>query len=242
MTHAILIVDDEPRIFSALRRALHREDYELLSASDADGALKILADKPVDVIIADENMPGMKGSALLARVRQQWPDVVRMMLTGDARLETVVAAVNRGEIFRFFIKPCNEVELIVSIRDALQSRELKQGASRLLDKVKEHTGAPAATKTPAPAHAHAHDHAHDHDDEDFDAPMQPIRLDDDDASHGPAPRKSSRPATQEPAASDEEIVDGEKSGSVFRLGGSEIDDNVDSLLDEIRNELEKLDS
>jgi DNA-binding response OmpR family regulator len=223
MTHAVLIVDDEPRIFSALRRALHRENYELLSASDSDEALKILAEKPVAVIIADENMPGMKGSALLARVRQQWPDVVRMMLTGDARLETVVAAVNRGEIFRFFIKPCNEVELIVSIRDALQSRELKHGASRLLDKVKER--APDVAK---------------HDDEPESKP-QPIRLDDDDASHGPAPKKTSRPA---PVAekTDDDTVDGEKTGSVFRLGGSETDDNVDHLLDEIRNELEKLDS
>ena len=123
---AVLIVDDEPKIYQALRRAMHREPYEVLSAADAEEALKLLAERDIDVVIADENMPGLKGSMLLARIRSQWPDIVRMMLTGDARLETVVSAVNRGEIFRFFIKPANEAEIIVSVREALKTRAQKR--------------------------------------------------------------------------------------------------------------------
>jgi DNA-binding NtrC family response regulator len=144
---AILIVDDEPKICHALRRAMHREPYEVLYASGADEALKLLGEREIDVIIADENMPGLKGSMLLARIRSQWPDVVRMMLTGDARLETVVSAVNRGEIFRFFIKPANEAEIIVSVRDALKTRELKRENGRLLDTArKQGETAPATIK------------------------------------------------------------------------------------------------
>lgn len=123
---AVLIVDDEPKVCQALRRAMHREPYEVLSAADAEEALKLLAERDIDVVIADENMPGLKGSMLLARIRSQWPDIVRMMLTGDARLETVVSAVNRGEIFRFFIKPANEAEIIVSVREALKTRAQKR--------------------------------------------------------------------------------------------------------------------
>jgi DNA-binding NtrC family response regulator len=141
MNHAVLIVDDEPKIFHALRRALHREPYELLYAESGEQALALLTERAVDVVVVDENMPNMKGSALLARIRQQWPDVVRMMLTGQARLETVVAAVNRGEIFRFFLKPANEAELIVSLREALRMRDLKHEAGRLLGEFKRRQGA-----------------------------------------------------------------------------------------------------
>jgi len=147
-----------------------------------------------------------------------------MMLTGDARLETVVAAVNRGEIFRFFIKPCNEVELIVSIRDALEMRELKQGASRPEGKARAGTDdMPAHDDLPT-------------------STTQPIRLDDEDASHEPAPNKAPRPMAHAPEDPDGDTLDDGTTGSVFRLGSSEIDDNVDTLLDEISNELKKLDS
>lgn len=200
MQHAVLIVDDEPRIFSALRRALHRENYELLPASNADEALKILGDRRVDVIIADENMPGMSGSVLLARVRQQWPSVVRMMLTGDARLETVVAAVNRGEIYRFFIKPCNEVELIVSIRDALKSRDPEPTES-----------SERPTREPAVVHL-------------------------------AGAKEAPKPIDLNGTPDEIDNVKAENTGSVFKLEGDELNGNVDHLLDEIRTELEKLDS
>lgn len=137
MDHAVLIVDDEPKIYHALRRALHREPYDVVYAPGGAEALKLLGERSIDVIIADQNMPEMQGSMLLSRVRQQYPDIVRMMLTGDARLETVMAAVNKGEIYRFFTKPCNESELIISLRDALQMRALKFEAARLLDTVKK---------------------------------------------------------------------------------------------------------
>jgi DNA-binding NtrC family response regulator len=148
MPNTVLLVDDEPMVYQAMRRALHREPYELLYAESGQQALDVLSEKPVDVVVVDENMPNMKGTALLARIRQQWPDVVRMMLTGDARLETVVAAVNRGEIFRFFVKPANDAELIVSLRDAVKLRSLKFEAGRLLTTVRRQNDQLRAVSTP----------------------------------------------------------------------------------------------
>lgn len=137
MEHKLLIVDDEPNIYQALRRALHREkEWTTLYADCGEAALKLLETESVDIVISDENMPGMNGTQLLGLVRQKWPDVIRMMLTGDARIDVVMNAVNRGEIYRFFTKPCNEAELIISIRDAVQMRRLKEESRRLLDTVK----------------------------------------------------------------------------------------------------------
>lgn len=220
MDHAVLIVDDEPKIYHALRRALHREPYDILYAAGGEEALKLLGERPVDVVVADQNMPNMQGSVLLARIRQQYPDVVRMMLTGDARLETVMAAVNKGEIYRFFTKPCNEAELIISIRDALQMRALKFEAQRLLDTVKKQSAqiqslqsersaeAPADGAPAAPAAGE----------------LPPIEL-----KH-PARGAPGAPATSDP-----------KKGRYVIDPGKDIPQDVDTLLDEIRSELEKLD-
>lgn len=138
MANKLLIVDDEPRIYQALRRALHRErDWSTVYAENGEAALELLESEVIDVVIVDENMPGMSGTKLLSAVRQRWPDIIRMMLTGDARIDVLMNAVNRGEIYRFFTKPANEAELIIAIRDALQMRQLKEESRRLLATVRQ---------------------------------------------------------------------------------------------------------
>jgi len=225
MDHAVLIVDDEPKIFQALRRALHREPYELLSAESGESALKLLSERPVDVIVADENMPNMRGSVLLARCKAQWPEMVRMMLTGDARLETVVAAVNKGEIFRFFIKPCNEAELIISIRDALQLRQLKAAASQLLSTVKRQnetiksmTGSDGSIEPPTIVLAPR--------------PRAPVVL----GAGAVETADTSRLAGGTGGGAN----DNSGKGGTFYLGNKDIPEDVDKLLAEIRVELERL--
>ena len=69
MDHTVLIVDDEPKIYHALRRALHKEPYDVLYAVGGEEALKLLSERQVDVIVADQNMPAMQGSVLISRVR-----------------------------------------------------------------------------------------------------------------------------------------------------------------------------
>jgi DNA-binding NtrC family response regulator len=122
MTPLMLIVDDEPRVFQALRRTLHRENLELMHAASGEEAIDVLSRMPVDIVLADENMPGIVGTQLLAIVRQRWPETVRMLLTGTAQLEVVVKAVNQGQVQRFFTKPCDDAELIVAIRETLAEK------------------------------------------------------------------------------------------------------------------------
>ena len=129
MQPRVLFVDDEPHVTDALRRALRKEPYEILTARSADEALHILAQAPVDVIVSDEQMPGMCGSEFLATVRRSYPDTARILLTGHASLEAAVRAINEGEIYRFLTKPCDEGDLTLVIEHALQRKEY-MGASQ----------------------------------------------------------------------------------------------------------------
>ena len=76
----LLIVDDEARILSALKRSLRREDYEIVAVESAAAALRILDERRVDVVLSDHKMPGMSGLQLLARAAEMRPDVVRMLI------------------------------------------------------------------------------------------------------------------------------------------------------------------
>lgn len=136
MRHRVLLVDDDANLLDGLRRTLRKEPYEILAATSAEEALGVLGRQKVDVVISDQDMPGMSGTVFLAAVRQRFPDTVRFMLTGKATLETAVEAINDGAIRRFFTKPCNNVDLAVTIRQALEERELMRAAARLLDRVK----------------------------------------------------------------------------------------------------------
>ena len=215
MDRKLLIVDDEPKIYHALRRALHSEhDWKTVYANGADEALEILGEQTIDVVIADENMPGMNGSQLLGLVRQRWPDVIRMMLTGDPSIDVVMNAVNNGEIYRFFTKPCSESELIVSIREALQMRDLKHGSRQLLETVKKQSAQLRDLQT-------------------GDAPVDSV-------SGGPSadaqPSDAVRP-TISLGGGGEPTPKAENGKGGFDI---EADSNVDSLLSDIRNELDSL--
>ena len=132
MGHRILIVDDDAEIRDLLREVFSREKYVLLAAGSAEEALGVLSAEKVDVVISDEKMPGMPGSEFLARVRKEHPDTVRIMLTGHANLDSAIRAINEGEIFRFFTKPCNVVELAATVRQAIRFKTLSEENDRLL--------------------------------------------------------------------------------------------------------------
>lgn len=139
MKHPILIVDDEANVISALKRALVDEPYEIFSANSGAEGLGILGTKGVKAIISDEKMPGMSGSEFLAQVKARFPETVRIMLTGHASLEAAMKAVNSGEIYRFFTKPWNEVELRLALRSAVEKYDLEAENRRLLGIIKRQT-------------------------------------------------------------------------------------------------------
>ena len=128
----LLLVDDEANVTDALRRAMRREPYELLTATSGAAALELLSHHQVDVVISDEQMPGMSGSALLTIVRREHPQAIRMILSGQASLESAVRAINEGKVYRFFLKPCNPTDLVFTIRRALAHKRLAEQSRRLL--------------------------------------------------------------------------------------------------------------
>lgn len=132
MQSHVLFVDDEPSITDALKRALRKEPYTIHTASSAIQALEILSRVPIEVIVSDEKMPGMSGTEFLARVCDDYPDTIRMILTGHGSLDVFTRAVKEGQIYRFFLKPCNEVDLAITIRQALHQRKLMTESRRLM--------------------------------------------------------------------------------------------------------------
>jgi len=134
--HSVLLVDDDKNLLASLQRSLHKERYDLICAESATEALELLRQRSVDLIVSDQQMPGISGTEFLSRVHREFPTIIRFMLTGKATLEVAVNAINQGAISRFFIKPCNVVDLAISIRQALQQRTLLLQANLLLRKVK----------------------------------------------------------------------------------------------------------
>src|SRR4030095_12230220 len=101
-------------------RSLDRKQFEIFTADSAQKGLLILAGNDIDVVVSDECMPGMTGSQFLAEVRKQWPNTIRMILSGQADLEAAVRAINEGEVFRFLLKPCHAPELQATIPQGWQ--------------------------------------------------------------------------------------------------------------------------
>jgi two-component system, probable response regulator PhcQ len=132
VNHKVLIVDDDPNIITSLARLSKGESFKVIGAHSAEEALEMLLTGFYDVIVADENMPGMKGSDFLLRARELYPGIIRIMLTGNADLDLAVKLINHGDIYRLFSKPCDSRELLLSIRQALQYRDLLQKSYTLL--------------------------------------------------------------------------------------------------------------
>ena len=129
--HTVLFVDDEVNILKALQRLLRQEDINVLCASRGQEALEILEKNQTQVVVTDQRMPEMSGVDLLSAVRERYPDIVRMMLTGYTEMNVAVEAINRGEIYRLITKPWNDDELRATIRQAFEQSDLKDEIKRL---------------------------------------------------------------------------------------------------------------
>jgi len=115
----ILCVDDEPNVLEGLGRILHRKCI-LLTATSGEEALQLLArPEHIDVIVSDMRMPEMNGATLLTEFRRRSPDTVRMLLTGQADVDSAIRAVNEGQVFRFLTKPCPPMQLLQEVEAAV---------------------------------------------------------------------------------------------------------------------------
>jgi FixJ family two-component response regulator len=134
MTEKILLVDDDLNILSGYQRSLHGE-FQLETASGATEALHFIAHKgPYAVVVSDMRMPGMDGIQLLAKIKSQSPDTVRIMLTGNGEIETAIQAVNEGNIFRFLAKPCDKELMSRTLTAALVQYRLVTAEKELLER------------------------------------------------------------------------------------------------------------
>ncbi len=137
MKHAVLFVDDEDNVLDGFRRSLRQQPYRLYTARSGEEAMRILKARDMDVIVADERMPGMSGSDLLAWVTKNCPQVMRIMLTGQATTEAAIRAINEGTVYRFCTKPCDTVELAIIIRKAFALKEMLKKNRRMLERSRQ---------------------------------------------------------------------------------------------------------
>lgn len=135
MRKTVLFLDDEENILNALRRALRKEGYQLFFCLTPEEALRILDTERVDVIFTDYLMPQMTGLEFVKIVRDLHPHAMRCILTGQADLEIAVAAINEGQVHRFLLKPWNDLELKVTLKQLFLQRELESANKALSDTI-----------------------------------------------------------------------------------------------------------
>ncbi len=121
---AILVVDDEPFVLSALKETLERENYHVVAVASPLKALAILAERDFAVIISDQRMPEMMGLDFLIESKRLRPNTSRILITAVLSLPTLVDSINKGEIFRFVAKPWLREELTATVRNAIHRYEL----------------------------------------------------------------------------------------------------------------------
>jgi DNA-binding NtrC family response regulator len=122
----VLFVDDEEKILKSLKRGLLDEPYNTLFATSGKEAIEILQREEVHIIVTDMRMPEMSGLELLRIVKQDYPHIVRMVLSGYTQVTTLLTAINQGEIFKFITKPWQlEEEFKPAIREAVEYYEFR---------------------------------------------------------------------------------------------------------------------
>lgn len=134
---AVLFVDDDKNILNSLRRLLRKEPYDLLTAESGSEGLQCLAERPVQVVLSDERMPGMSGIEFLRRVKDEYPETVRVVLSGYADVAVVVESINKGSVYRFLAKPWNDDELKAVIRQCFEHHRILRENRDLLERTSE---------------------------------------------------------------------------------------------------------
>ncbi len=135
--YGVLFVDDEVNVLKSLQRSLRREPYKTFFATGPEKAFEILNKEDVHLVVSDNLMPEMDGLTFLGKVKQLYPGVIRIILTGHADLETALKAINQGEVYRFLTKPWIDVELKITIKhilDVVQLRSENQLLTSRLEK------------------------------------------------------------------------------------------------------------
>ncbi|MYM71202.1 EAL domain-containing protein [Duganella sp. FT134W] len=127
----LLIVDDDVNVLASLHRLFRRDGYQILTAASPTEAFELLALHAVQVIVCDQRMPAMSGTEFLSKVKEMYPETIRIILSGYTGLEAVLDAINRGAIYRFYTKPWDDTQLRDNIRLAFHHYWLMHGSGKL---------------------------------------------------------------------------------------------------------------
>lgn len=143
MTYKILVVDDEPANLRLLER-LFRDNYNVITAESGEDALRLLEQNDVALMITDQRMPGMTGIELVKHAATLRPHLVRIILTGYTDVESLVEAINSGQVYKYVTKPWNNDDLRQTVTRALEHfktnkarHELEMTNQRLVARLKE---------------------------------------------------------------------------------------------------------
>jgi len=132
---AVLYVDDEVNNLIGFK-ANFRKDYVVHVAESAEDAMNILNTNPIQVIITDQRMPRMTGVEFLESVLKTHPNPIRMLLTGYSDIQTVIEAINKGQVYKYIMKPFDEAEMRVAINNAHEIYALREENKNLIERLK----------------------------------------------------------------------------------------------------------
>lgn len=133
----LLFVDDEENILKSLKRVFLEENYKIFTATSGEEAIEIIKNNRVHLMITDYKMPNMFGTELLKMVKDKWPEIIRIMLTGYADIQAIMGAVKDGAVYKFITKPWNDEDLRLTISLALQQYILIQENKKLKERTKQ---------------------------------------------------------------------------------------------------------
>lgn len=124
--HSVLLVDDEAYILSSLKKIIEDDTTEVFTAGDADAATKVLWENAnaIEVIVCDNKLPGTLGVDFLDRIRRQYPDIIRILITGYPELQGAIEAINKAHIWKYMTKPIEVSELKLLIKQAFSRYQI----------------------------------------------------------------------------------------------------------------------
>ncbi len=119
----MLLLDDEENVLNALARTLRPHGWRVLATTDPEEAFSLMARHTVQVVVSDQRMPAMSGTEFLGRVKDLYPDSIRIVLSGHSDLDSVIGAVNRGAVWKYLGKPWEDAELVRILQQAFERHE-----------------------------------------------------------------------------------------------------------------------
>ena len=126
----VLVIDDELRSQESIRRTLD-EEFNVLTVSSTDEGRAVIERERIQVVLCDHRMPGVTGIDFLKEVREHWPDVVRIIISGYTDVEDIIAGINDAGIYQYILKPWHPESLLLNVRAAAQLYDLQQQSNRM---------------------------------------------------------------------------------------------------------------